>query len=68
LRDTQKDRGKPGCLNNYRIQVLARGGEMIEQERRLPSLAQSCRSEMSAIRVLIGGKPDMVRAAHFGSD
>jgi len=39
LRDTQKGRGKPGCLNNYRIQVLARGGEMIEQERRLPPLA-----------------------------
>jgi len=54
LRDTQKDRGKPGCLNNYRIQVLARGGEMIEQERRLPPLVQSCRSEMSAIRVLMG--------------
>jgi hypothetical protein len=31
LRDTQKDCGKPCCLNDYRIQVLARGGEMIEQ-------------------------------------
>jgi len=39
LRDTQKDCGKPCCLNDYRIQVLARGGEMIEQERRLPPLA-----------------------------
>ena len=29
LRDTQKDCGKPGCLNDYRIQVLARGDEMI---------------------------------------
>jgi hypothetical protein len=34
LRDTQKDCGKPGCPNAYRIQVLARGDEMIEQERR----------------------------------
>ena len=25
LRDTQKDCGKPGCRNDYRIQVLARG-------------------------------------------
>jgi hypothetical protein len=41
LRDTQKDCGKPGCLNDYRIQVLARGDEMIEQERRLPPLADS---------------------------
>jgi hypothetical protein len=39
LRDTQKDCGKPGCRNDYRIQVLARGDEMIEQERRLPPLA-----------------------------
>jgi hypothetical protein len=39
LRDTQKDCGKPGCLNDNRIQVLARGDEMIEQERRLPPLA-----------------------------
>jgi hypothetical protein len=36
LRDTQQDCGKPGCLNDNRIQVLARGDEMIEQERRLP--------------------------------
>jgi hypothetical protein len=41
LRDTQKDCGKPGCLNDYRIQVLARGDEMIEQERKLPPLADS---------------------------
>ena len=41
LRDTQKDCGKPGCLNDYRIQVLARGDEMIEQERRLPPLADT---------------------------
>jgi hypothetical protein len=39
LRDTQKDCGKPGCLNDNRIQVLAGGDEMIEQERRLPPLA-----------------------------
>jgi hypothetical protein len=39
LRDTQKDCGKPGCRNDYRIQVLARGDEMIEQERRLRPLA-----------------------------
>jgi hypothetical protein len=41
LRDTQKDCGKPGCLNDYRVQVLARGDEMIEQERRLPPLADT---------------------------
>src|SRR5258706_16241903 len=38
-RDTKKDCGKPGCPNDHRSQVLARGDEMIEQERRLPPLA-----------------------------
>jgi hypothetical protein len=52
LRDTQKDCGKPGCLNDYRIQVLARGDEMIEQERRLPPLARSGPPWMSALRLL----------------
>jgi hypothetical protein len=30
---------KPGCPTDHRRQVLARGDEMIEQERRLPPLA-----------------------------
>ena len=29
-RDTKKDCGKPGCPNDHRSQVLARGDEMIE--------------------------------------
>jgi hypothetical protein len=40
LRNTQKDCGKPGCPNDYRIQVLARGDEMIKQERRRPPLCR----------------------------
>jgi hypothetical protein len=41
LRDTQQDCGKPGCLNDYRIQVLAHRDEMIEQECRLPPWARN---------------------------
>ena len=41
LRNAQKDCGMPGRPNDYRILVLARGDEMIEQERRLPPLALS---------------------------
>jgi hypothetical protein len=41
LRDMQKDCGKPGCLNDTRIQALACGDEMIEQKRRPPPLAFS---------------------------
>jgi hypothetical protein len=46
LRNTQKDCGKPGCPNDYRIQVLARGDEMIEQERRTSEIGTkpSCRA------------------------
>jgi hypothetical protein len=56
LRDTQKDCGKPGCLNDNRIQVLAGGDEMIEQERRLPPLALFGPSAMSAVRLLSGAE------------
>jgi hypothetical protein len=38
-RDMKKDCHKPGCPTDHRRQVLARGDEMIEQERRLPPLA-----------------------------
>jgi hypothetical protein len=55
LRDTQKGRGKPGCLNNYRIQVLARGGEMIEQERRLPPFDPNVWSGRAMQEVLSSG-------------
>jgi hypothetical protein len=49
LRDTQKDCGKPGCPNDYRIQVLARGDEMIEQERRTSEIGTkwTCRDGLT---------------------
>jgi hypothetical protein len=47
LRDAQRDCGKPGCRNDYHMQVLARGDEMIGQERRLPPLAPSGHAELS---------------------
>jgi hypothetical protein len=36
----RKDCGKPGCLNDKRSEVFAGGDKVIEQERRLPPLAQ----------------------------
>jgi hypothetical protein len=48
LRDTQRDCGKPGCRNDYHMQVLARGDEMIGEERRLPLVH---RAELNAREV-----------------
>src|SRR5258705_10304644 len=45
-----------GGSNDYRIQVLARGDEMIEQERRLPPLARLRHPAMSVLRSLWGDK------------
>jgi hypothetical protein len=43
-RDLKKDCGEPGCPNDHRSEVLAGGDKVIEQERRLPLLAQSVSS------------------------
>jgi hypothetical protein len=52
LRDTQRDCGKPGCRNDYHMQVLARGDEMIGQERRLPPLGHL--SDLSTLPMNVG--------------
>jgi hypothetical protein len=44
-RDTKKDCVEPDCPNDQRSEVLAGGDKVIEQERRLPPLAQSRRAE-----------------------
>jgi hypothetical protein len=41
----KKDCGEPGYPNDNRSEVLAGGDKVIEQERRLPLLAQSRRPE-----------------------
>jgi hypothetical protein len=56
LCDTEKDCGKPGCPNDHRSQVLARGDEMVEQEWGFPPLAHRIDIGMSVFMPLLGAK------------
>ena len=61
LRDTQRDCGKPGCRNDYHMQVLARGDEMIGQERRLPPCGTKQTFRATRSMSAFAGKADMRR-------
>jgi hypothetical protein len=67
LRDTQRDCGKPGRLNDYLIQVLARGDEMIEHEMRLPPLARDGQA-MQPSRVCCRRIISNSRFSHYRED
>jgi hypothetical protein len=64
-RDTKKDCGKPGCPNDHRRQVLARG----DRDRMSATSAHGTFETSRNVRFSVAvGVPDISLTTHFGSE